>query len=78
MPKWFINSLLTYIEFRIGRTLKDVSPAELIKDLSIPVLLIHGTKDEVVEFSEMEKIFKEAKKDWQKNTWPKDTRTLRF
>lgn len=62
VPKWFINSLLTYIEFRIGRTLKDVSPAEIIKDLSIPVLLIHGTKDEVVEFSEMEKIFKEAKK----------------
>lgn len=62
VPNWFINSLLTYIEFRIGRSLHEVSPAEIIKHLNIPVLLIHGTKDEVVEFTEMEKIFKNAKK----------------
>ena len=63
VPGWFINSLLTYIEFRIGRSLNEVSPAETIKNVSVPVMLIHGTKDEVVEFNEFEKILKEARKN---------------
>ncbi len=63
VPDWFINSLMTYIEFRLGRTLQEISPAQIIKKLEIPVLLIHGTKDEVVEYSELEKIYKEGKKD---------------
>ncbi|WP_456443247.1 alpha/beta hydrolase [Caldithrix abyssi] len=62
LPEWFINGLLTYIEFRIGRSLKQVSPAWIVTKLDVPVLLIHGTKDEVVDYMEMEKIFKEAKK----------------
>ncbi|NOX87643.1 MAG: alpha/beta fold hydrolase [Calditrichaeota bacterium] len=63
IPGWFINSLLTYIEFRIGRTLQEVSPAHSIKRISKPVLLIHGTKDEVIDYSDVEKIYKKAKRE---------------
>ncbi len=62
IPHWFVSSLLTYIEFRIGRSLKEVSPATVIQHITVPVLLIHGTKDEVVDYSEMEKIFKASRK----------------
>ncbi len=63
IPRWFVNGLMTYIEFRLGRSLEDVSPENLVKKIKVPILLIHGTKDEVVDFTEMEKIFKQANKN---------------
>ena len=63
LPKGFIGSLITYIEFRIGERMKNISPLETVKEFKGPVLLVHGTKDEVVEFTDSNKIHKEARRE---------------
>jgi len=63
LPKGFIGSLLTYIEFRIGEKMKNISPVETVKTFKGPVLLVHGTKDEVVEFTDSNKIHKAARRE---------------
>ena len=63
LPKGFIGSLITYIEFRIGERMKNISPMETVKIFKGPVLLVHGTKDEVVEFTDSNKIHKEARRE---------------
>ncbi len=63
LPKGFIGSLITYIEFRIGERMKNISPLETVKIFKGPVLLVHGTKDEVVEFTDSNKIHKAARRE---------------
>ncbi len=63
LPKGFIGSLITYIEFRIGERMKNISPLETVKLYTGPVLLVHGTKDEVVEFTDSNKIYKESRRE---------------
>ena len=58
LPGGIISSLLTYIEFRIGERLKNISPSETVKQAHGPVLLAHGTKDQVVPFTDMNRIAK--------------------
>ncbi len=60
LPAGIVSSLLTYIEFRIGERLKKISPSETVKQANGPVLLVHGTKDEVVPFTDMNRIAKSA------------------
>ncbi len=63
LPKGFIGSLITYIEFRIGERMKNISPLETVKIFRGPVLLVHGTKDKVVEFTDSNKIHKAARRE---------------
>ncbi len=60
LPGSIVSSLLTYIEFRIGERLKKISPSETVKQANGPVLLAHGTKDQVVPFTDMNRIAKAA------------------
>lgn len=59
----FVSSMLTYIEFRVGEKLITISPVKTIEEYKGPVLLIHGTKDEVVEFTDLNKIRKAARRE---------------
>lgn len=61
--KGFIGSLFAYIEFRIGERMATVSPQNSITLYKGPVLLSHGTKDEVVEFTDLNKIRKAAPRE---------------
>ncbi|MBN2425414.1 MAG: alpha/beta hydrolase [Calditrichaceae bacterium] len=56
MPSWFISSMLVYIEFRLGEKMEKLSPGYLINCFDKPVLLVHGTKDEVIHVSNMDRI----------------------
>lgn len=60
LPANFVGSLLTYIEFRIGEHMETISPVQTITRFQGPVMLVHGTKDEVVEFTDMNRIRKAA------------------
>lgn len=59
-PRAFTRSMLTYIEFRIGENLKRLSPLFTINKFKSPALIIHGTKDETVDFENMNRIVKSA------------------
>ena len=63
LPNGFVGSMLTYIEFRIGDRLANISPLKTVQNFTGPVLLIHGTKDEVVPFSDLNKIRKAAHRE---------------
>lgn len=63
LPKGFIGSLITYIEFRIGEKMKNISPLNTVKIFGGPVLLVHGTKDKVVDFTDSNKIYKAARRE---------------
>ncbi len=56
--KGFVGSLFAFIEFRIGEKMATISPQNSIKLFKGPVLLVHGTKDEVAEFTDLNKIRK--------------------
>ena len=60
-------------EIGTGRALKDVSPIELVDKVSVPILLIHGQNDTVVDFvqsASMADALRQAKKDVQLVTLP--------
>lgn len=63
MPKGFVGSLLTYIEFRIGDKMQNISPLKTVQAFQGPVLLVHGTKDEIVDFTDLNKIRKAARRE---------------
>lgn len=59
MPRFFISSMIKYIESHAEMRMKQVSPINTIKKISSPVLLAYGNKDETVDFEDAQKI-KEA------------------
>ncbi len=59
LPETVIHGLMTYIEFRIGERLPNVTPLNTIRRIKRPVLLVHGTKDAVVDYADVQKL-KEA------------------
>jgi len=59
----FMKSLLTYIEFRAGEKLESLATVNNIREFKGPVLTAHGTKDEVVPFTDMNKIIKAGERD---------------
>jgi pimeloyl-ACP methyl ester carboxylesterase len=58
-----MNSLLTYIEFRAGEKLKNLATVTNVKEFKGPALICHGTKDEVVPFTDMNKLVRAAERD---------------
>ncbi len=62
IPPWLIKVVLKYIEWKIGRPFNEISPLYAIRRFYTPVLLIHGDKDELVPFDDMEKIKFTAKR----------------
>jgi len=59
LPFGFI--LQHYIQMRIGMTLNSAAPEKLIRKISVPGLLIHGTADEVIPIDNLERIRSRAK-----------------
>lgn len=47
-------------EKRAGISLSSVNPIEQIKNISVPVLLLHGDQDQIVAPDQLEKLFKNA------------------
>jgi len=63
LPTNLVGSMLTYIEFRIGEKMVTISPLNTAQSFKGPILLVHGTKDEVVPFSDFNKISKAAHRE---------------
>ncbi|MBD3224424.1 MAG: alpha/beta fold hydrolase [Caldithrix sp.] len=59
----FIKSFLTYIEFRTGEHLNDVTPISTIARYQGPVLIAHGVKDEVIDVKDAELLVQKADRD---------------
>lgn len=45
-----------HIQETIGRTFEAIAPERRVRDVGCPVLLVHGTQDEVVPFTHFERI----------------------
>lgn len=60
VPKWLIRIVLKYIEWKIGRPYNDISPVNAIRHFNHPILLMHGSRDEVVPFKNLEIIHRSA------------------
>lgn len=60
IPGWLALIVIKYIELRIGRSLNEVSPQNSIRRFDKPTLLIHGTNDKMVPFTNLEILFKSA------------------
>ncbi|HID38860.1 MAG TPA: alpha/beta fold hydrolase [Calditrichaeota bacterium] len=58
VPGWLIQTLLSYVEFRLGGRLTDISPVTTINKINIPVLILHGANDPVVDMECSERIEK--------------------
>ena len=56
VPPWFIQRLTSYIEFRLGVNLNELSPETTINRIKIPVLIVHGDNDPVVDVQCSERI----------------------
>lgn len=58
----FMGTMLSYVEFRFGKRLIDLSPVKTIDKTEAPVVLVHGTKDEVVDYNNMKQISEGTKR----------------
>jgi len=48
LPKLLIKFLLSYIQWIIGHKFAEIAPVNTIKNLKVPVLVVHGTHDNTV------------------------------
>lgn len=46
----------SYVESLIGRTFDSIAPEQRIREVGCPLLLVHGTQDEVVPFAHFDRI----------------------
>lgn len=60
VPAWLISPLVLYIEYRIGEKLVNLSPLANVSRLSKPLCLIHGKRDEVIPYSDYERLTNHA------------------
>ncbi len=60
MPKIFITSMINYVEIHSQIHMKEVSPINTIKKITIPVLLAYGTEDKTVDYDDCHKIIEAA------------------
>ncbi|MGD9898272.1 MAG: alpha/beta hydrolase family protein [Calditrichaceae bacterium] len=60
MPRGFANSILTFIEVRLGKKFSLITPSHTIKTFQNPVLVVHGDRDETVAFGNMDMLVKSA------------------
>jgi len=63
IPDSLISSMIKYIEFRIGLKLRHLSPLYTITKFEGPTLIVHGTKDEIVNFAELNHIKKATNRE---------------
>lgn len=59
----FVGSLFAFVEFRIGEKMETISPQNSVSLYKGPILLTHGTKDTVVDFTDLNKIRKAAHRE---------------
>jgi dipeptidyl aminopeptidase/acylaminoacyl peptidase len=58
IPFWPLGAyVLNYVQYVIGYRFDDIAPRNTIRAASCPVLLAHGTEDELVPASEAEEIY---------------------
>ncbi len=60
VPAWLVQTLLSYVEFRLGVHLAEISPLTTINKINIPVLILHGSDDPVVDVECSQRIEKAA------------------
>ena len=58
--KRHIPMVITFIEWIIGHSLDEIAPVNTIKHLNCPTLIMHGTADEMIPYSDFEEICKVA------------------
>lgn len=64
MPYWPIGwYVLRYVEFVIGHRFDDFAPCQTIRQVSCPVLLVHGMDDRTVPIEESRALFAERNDD---------------
>ncbi|MCU7940594.1 MAG: alpha/beta fold hydrolase [gamma proteobacterium symbiont of Bathyaustriella thionipta] len=56
LPQFLVNFLLFYIQMVIGHRFNDIAPVTSIGKLSIPTLIVHGTKDKTVPIEDAQLI----------------------
>ncbi len=61
--KSVMGGILSYIEFRTGEHIHELSPKETIRKYKGPVLVAHGTKDEVIDFNASDRIVENAERN---------------
>jgi alpha-beta hydrolase superfamily lysophospholipase len=57
---WVMERILTYVEELIGRSFDSMAPELLVRDIQCPVLLVHGTADQVISFEHFQRILHNA------------------
>jgi uncharacterized protein len=60
LPNWIIPLIFRQMEWRLGFRFEDIAPVNILKNISGKMLTIHGTDDEVVPFSEAQKLAEKA------------------
>lgn len=60
MPPSMASSMIKYIEFRVGKKLRHLSPLYTIGKFNAPAFLLHGTKDKTIPFADLNQIMKSA------------------
>lgn len=56
IPAFLGPFIIEYLEKKIGAPLHDLAPKNRITDLTIPVLIIHGDKDNIIPLEDAERI----------------------
>lgn len=63
LPKFMRITIIEYIQWVIGFRFNDIAPMNRIQHVHCPVLLAHGTNDQVVPIEDMHRIVNEASPD---------------
>jgi len=60
LPSFLVPVIIRYVQWVIGYRFDDIAPMNRIRFISCPVLLAHGTEDQVVPISDMHLIVRNA------------------
>jgi pimeloyl-ACP methyl ester carboxylesterase len=64
IPYWPLGAyILAYVQHVIGYRFDDIAPSHTIRAVTCPVLLAHGTEDEMVPVSEAQEIYANRRSD---------------
>jgi len=70
VPRFIVPIILHYVQWMIGYRFEDIAPMNRVKYIQCPVLLAHGTKDNVVPINDMRLIEQNASPDNDLHLFP--------
>jgi len=56
LPEFLVKMVLGYVQWKIGHSFDDIAPMNTICHITCPVLLSHGDVDQVIPYSDLERI----------------------